>query len=188
MLYILHLAAILFGDASPQFKTELDMLIHHPEQYEASGYFKKYQDFGYSLSLDEVKEYDAAQLEQMHFVEFATQRGLALAVDWKGEDSPHQVENFLQRRLAALGRPKMDFAFLDAWEKTIDWKSLENGDYILKKFVRIGTELAKDDLILANLQDGSDTYVILLLTKSQFDATQHLRGEDPFFRIENVGK
>ena len=188
VIYILQLAAILFGDGSAQFKTELDLLIRHPKQYESSGYFKKYADFGYSLSPDEIKEYSRHQLMQMHFVEFATQKKLSLAVDWKGEASPHEVEDFLQTRLVALGRPKMDFSFVDTWEKTVNWKSLESGDFILKKFVVIGSELSKDGLILANLQDGSDTYQIFLLTKEQFDATQHLRGEDRFFRIENVGK
>jgi hypothetical protein len=188
MIYILQLAVVLFGDASTQFKTELDLLIHHPTQYQAAGYFKKYEALGYSLSLDEIKEYEPEQLEQMHFVEFATAQRLTLQVDWKGEGSPHDVEDFLQRRLAALGRQKMDFAYVDRWETTIDWKSLKSGDFIVKKFVVIGSELAKDDLILANLQDGSDTYKIFLLTKKQFDATQHLSGEDRFFRMENIGK
>jgi hypothetical protein len=188
MIYVLQLAALLFGDASSQFKTELDLLIHHPTQYEASGYFKKYEDLGYSLSLDQVKEYDHEQLQQMHFVEFATARKLLLQVDWKGEESAHQLEDFLQQRLAALGRKKMDFSYVDKWEKTIVWKTLESGDFPVKKFVLIGSELAKDDLILANLQDGSDTYKIFLLTKKQFDATQHLSGEDPYFRMENIGK
>jgi hypothetical protein len=188
MIYILQLAAVLFGDSSTQFKTELDLLLHHPAQYEALGYFKQYEDFGYSLSLDDVKDFEPGQLEQIHFVEFAGARKLTLAVDWKGESSPHAVQDFLQQRLAALGRKPMDFAYIEQWEKTLEGKSLRSGDFIVQKFVRIGTELAKDDLILANLQDGSDTYKIMLLPQQQFDATQHLKGEDPFFRIENMGK
>jgi hypothetical protein len=63
---------------------------------------------------------------------------------------------------------KLDWKFLDNFEKAIDLKQLRGGDYITKKFTCIDQELRKKGVLLAMLQRGDDQYYPVLAFIEEF--------------------
>src|SRR5687767_10050429 len=89
---------------------------------------------------------------------FAAARRCIDWIDWKGEEDEDQLKRFVDERMQSLGAPKVDWTFLDEFEKSIDFKKLGSGSYITKKFTAVDQELRKQGVLLAMLQRGDDQY------------------------------
>ena len=70
--------------------------------------------------------------------------------------------------MQSLAKIKLDWKFLDDFEKGIDLKKLRSGDYITKKFPCIDRELRKKGILLAMLQRGDDQYYPFLAFIEEF--------------------
>ena len=101
---------------------------------------------------------------------FAAARRCIEWIDWKGEEDEDQLKRFVDERMQSLGAPKVDWAFLDDFERSIDLKKLRSGDYIGKKFTAIDQELRKKGVLLAMLQRGDDQYHPFLAFSEEFKA------------------
>jgi hypothetical protein len=79
-------------------------------------------------------------------------------IDWAGEEDPDQVKNFVQERMESLAGSKLDWAFLEEFEKSIDFEKLNRGDYIVKKISCIDSEIRTKGFLIATLDRGEDQY------------------------------
>jgi hypothetical protein len=100
---------------------------------------------------------------------FAVTRRCVGWIDWKGEEEEGQLMQFVDERMQSLGATKLDWKFLDDFEKSIDLNKLGSGDYIVKKFTCIDSELRKNGVLLAMLQRGDDQYYPFLAFIEEFE-------------------
>lgn len=117
--------------------------------------------------LVETEEDEAAEPDDFLWA-FAVTRQCIGWIDWKGEEEEGQLKRFVDERMQSLSRMKLDWNFLDEFEKRIDFEKLRSGDYLTKKFTCIDQELRKQGFLLAMLQRGDDQYHPFIASLEEF--------------------
>jgi len=79
-------------------------------------------------------------------------------IDWAGEEDSDQLKGFVDERMESLTGSKLDWAFLEEFEKSLDFEKLNRGDYIVKKIGCIDSEIRKKGFLIATLDRGDDQY------------------------------
>lgn len=102
------------------------------------------------------------------FMRFMLDNQLLLAIDWKGEIEQGELNDFLTGRLTAFG---IEFDVNDAdiqqrLQKKIK-KPIKTGDYIIKLIKEYQKLVSKKRFVIVNFCNGSDTYFIGIMRKTQ---------------------
>lgn len=97
-------------------------------------------------------------------------------IDWRSEPDEMRaaLDPMLQRHGAAL-----DWSFLDALEARGDWNAINNENLA----PRVGREIAKLGLVLAHVDDSSDSYVMAICTQLEFAQIEGLTIGDDAVRV-----
>lgn len=90
-------------------------------------------------------------------------------IDWSGEEDTDQLKRFVDERLQSLVGVKLDWSFLDEFDRTLDLKKLKRGDYLPKKFSCIDAVLRKKGFLIALLDQGDDQYYPFIASIKEFE-------------------
>lgn len=99
------------------------------------------------------------------FLGIAQDLAYTLWIDWSGEEGQGEFETWVDARLHAFS-DHFDYAVVDDWEETLDWDTLERGEYIESKFNRVGQYLNSKGFALIFFEDGGDAYYPFLLRQN----------------------
>jgi hypothetical protein len=98
------------------------------------------------------------------------------AIDWRSE--PDELKDALDPLLTRQ-TVTLDWSFLDALERASDWEALKNENLL----PRVASEVAKHGLVLAHINEGSDSYVFAVCTPDQFKAINGLTDHDGHMQV-----
>ncbi len=152
---LLALAEILLEEDFPRYRSLLELLETDLDSFRAQGYDDRYGITDEFTAADITQDlYGALTLLNG----FADETGYSFWLDWTGESSEGSFEIWVAARVHAFGLGSLDLGFVDDWRDTLDWDSIDRGDFIVEKFRLLGRHIQPLGLDLIFLNTGEDAY------------------------------
>lgn len=134
------------------FLEHFNLLKNSPEE------FRKLElDELYDFEVDE-NDTDFVSIQGLFLLSFALENEHTMMIDWKGEDTPGEFEEFVCQKLKNMNVENIDFSSME-----------EINDDIEEKFELIGDMLQKSNISLSFLDDGGDCYYPFIIKQEVFD-------------------
>jgi hypothetical protein len=118
--------------------------------------------------LSRLIEEDASEPDDFLWA-FAAARQRISWIDWKGEYEEGQLKRFVDERMQSVANVKLDWKFLDDFEKSTDLTKLRGGSFITQKFTCIDQELRQKGFLLAMLNRDDDQYYPFIASLADFE-------------------
>lgn len=140
----------------------------------------------YLVLPEEEKQLSASQNDEQ-LLDTLLKRGYLLMIDWKGEEEPGQIGDFLKAKAAAL-QPGFDLDTASVYKMLQkEAGTFEPGDsvpFLLKSFQKL---LKKEGLVIVQVERGDDSYYISLTTDKNAKALKKNATDDWKWRSAGEG-
>ena len=167
---LLQFAEVCLGSQYAEFKQALNDF----PNMNASEFGKKYLIFERLCGdLEDIDEDEDEDFTPVLFILFAQDKKLMFSVDWSGEEETGDVAEAVKRILNVRSGTAFEWD-TEKFMASLDWNSIERGDFIPILFKALDAELRKINHCLTIFCTGDDSYHFTVFDKADFDKVHRL--------------